>query len=352
MTYESARELFYRCQHLQLVHAVESLVEEKDFRSEHLPLILLKISSLYELHQIDKLEKEWVHCEEKSNEINSSEWYFFQGKIAYYRDNFTFAEESFRKSLAYAKSSLDEVYAQLGLGNVFFSTQKTKELREVLTSLSNESHQPPEVSISIDILHSNFLLESKGEAAKVRTFLHQAMQTAANLGWIYFIQRCFYGLAILAKREKNAIEMRTLLTTLQAMTNPKESLFFSYLVNKEFIEETCVFSSEMTFDDELVRVRVNNQWRSFHGRPLLYHFLKLLSREDKFYSKEEVSMSLWPTETYHPQIHDPRVYDVARRARAMIEAFEEQPIYLLSGRSGYRLAKEFSDSKEVNNQHL
>ncbi len=75
-----------------------------------------------------------------------------------------------------------------------------------------------------------------------------------------------------------------------------------------------------------------------HDKPLIYNFLEFLHRKPGFVSKSDIACHLWPDQKYKARTHDPRIFDLARRIRALIEPYENQPVCLLSGRFGYKLA--------------
>jgi hypothetical protein len=98
----------------------------------------------------------------------------------------------------------------------------------------------------------------------------------------------------------------------------------------------------MKFDVERKRVAFNDHWIPFHEKPILFNFLEFLHRRNHFVGKKEIAEYLWPEQPYKARIHDPRLFDIARRLRGIMEECPGNRITLLSGRLGYLLVQDQS----------
>jgi hypothetical protein len=83
---------------------------------------------------------------------------------------------------------------------------------------------------------------------------------------------------------------------------------------------------------------MDGKWVAFHDRPLLYRFLEVVYGSESFVPKDAIAKHLWPNDEYKPRLHDPRMFDIAKRVREIVTGCNEQPLTLLSGRLGYKLA--------------
>ena len=133
------------------------------------------------------------------------------------------------------------------------------------------------------------------------------------------------------------------LDLLRCYLDTDESIYLTYLVNERFKDNNFTLNSPLQFDHEFKRIAVQGKWIPLHDKPLIYNFLDALHRKEGFVSKGQIAAKLWPDQQYKPRTHDPRIFDLARRIRALIEPYENQPVCLLSGRFGYKLA-----SKDLN----
>ena len=123
----------------------------------------------------------------------------------------------------------------------------------------------------------------------------------------------------------------------EQVVDESEQLFFSHVVNEKFKGYFSI-NTPMEFDTGNKRIMIKSSWVPFHDKPLLFQFLLLLHATGDFVGKESIARDLWPHEDYKPRVHDPRIFDIAKRARNLIESYEHQPVVLLSGRMGYKLA--------------
>jgi hypothetical protein len=174
----------------------------------------------------------------------------------------------------------------------------------------------------------------------------RAFQLAVKHGWSFFIQRSLYVLANLHQDLGQITAARCHLKLLKAVVDPEESVYMCYLVNQRFMEQDLALPTTFRFDADNFRVMISGQWLHLDNKPLIFAFLRCLHECTGFVEKECLAERLWPGEAYNPVVHDARIFDIARRTRALIECYEHQPVSLLSGRLGYRLAKNLENSHD------
>lgn len=333
-TIEALRGMLYQSQFRALIAEVENT----DLRVR--PEVMeLKASALFELHRIDDVRAVAAQLKvlASQSEVALGEFLFLQGKIHYFEDRFELAEESFR--LALGHQGRPRVRAGLGLGNVYFSAGKRDQAASIVDELRTmDCSEQLDLQISIAMLQGNISLVLDKAADQARAQFSSAFGMATPRGWTYFMHRALHGLARVARSESKPEEMRAYLSILRTIVDEKESLFMTHLINEWFMEDSFAIESAVDFDDLRMTIRVRDEWKSLNERPLVYRLLRFLHGCSEFVNKETIAKSLWADEHYHPETHDPRIYDLARRARSIVEAFDAQPIVLLSGRSGYRLA--------------
>ena len=345
---DKLRELLYRCLFLNLVDEARKM-RDADLDDATLASTLeLSASALFELHRIDEVKD--VAAElgalAKKSSVARGELLYLKGKIAYFEDDYDVAQAAFREASLHQDQNALRMRARLGLGNVCYSRGDRPGAVAILGELGTlEGHARSDLQISRAMLAGNIALTLDQAPDAARPHFRAAFGAAAPHGWTYFMQRALDGLARAARADQRPEEMQAYVEILRATIDEREALFMAHLFNKEFAEDASAIDSAMDFDEMRMAVRVRDQWRSLHERPLVYRFLRFLHGRPEFATKEAVAQSLWPDENYRPDTHDPRVYDIARRARSIVEAFESQPIVLLSGRSGYRLATKTEESR-------
>ena len=180
-------------------------------------------------------------------------------------------------------------------------------------------------------------MASGASSELAKTYFSKALSLAAAKTWNYFVTRCLYGLALVAEKNEQQSELLWTLNILRSFVDESELLYFSHLVNERFANQFTI-NTPIEFDSQNMRIMVKDRWLAFHDKPLLYRFLEILHKMQTFVGKDTLATDLWPDEDYKPRVHDPRIFDIAKRARQLIEAYEDQPIVLLSGRLGYKLA--------------
>ncbi len=327
------RHLYYRCEYRALLEALTlpHPAEESFARA------MLKAESLLELHRLDEAETLLqLLCRDENR--HSENFLFVMAKAQYLRRETQRAERLFSLLMERSDSTRDYFRAALGMANVLLPRGRS----EVLTKLMREMTELVDImdvdlQLSFYVLSArvHFLLEDRWEAARAQ--LYRVISQARAQGWLFFVLRGLYHLAELDRLRGEKESQRAHLEMLNAMLIPDENIHLRYLVAQKFEEENFTVELPLQFDFEEKRVQVQGRWLALHDKPLIFNFLKRLYNGDDFVSKDDISTYLWPREEYRPRIHDPRIFDIARRVRQLIEPCEAQPLTLLSGRLGYKL---------------
>lgn len=338
--YIRCQNLLYQCQYRRLVEtAMLEKVQEAYVEAVHL---IFRAAAFYELHQIDKVQETITNLQKiRSSDVEEIklEKLYLLGRMAFFHDRFSDAEAHFLQLLHVSDKDYYRAKALLGLANSYLWQEKYAFVLPVLNELNKMNlNKNKEIELSLYIFQGNYELAVNNKSDDAGVFFQKAWAGSAKSAWTYFMQRSLHGLTRVAQIEGNYSEMNTYIGLLRGLVDAGECVYMSYIVNRDFSADRVPVRLPVTFDDSDLRIRIRKSWVSFHERPLIYQFIRLLSYSEHFVTKEEIAAKRWPNETYSPLVHDARVYDLARRVRASIEAFEEQPVLLLSGRSGYRLA--------------
>lgn len=165
----------------------------------------------------------------------------------------------------------------------------------------------------------------------------RAFSESTVQSWAYFSAPALIMIARGLRFQKNDRELQWTLDLLHLMLEGSELQQPLHQINLEFKDEHNQ-DIAIEFDDENKRVFMGGEWLRLHERPILFDFLMLLRQRVDFLDKKSIAEALWPMEAYKSRIHDPRIFDIAKRARNLIQNNQSQQVALLSGRMGYKLA--------------
>jgi len=332
-TIEVLRGQFYRCKFRQIVETLSGF----DTGSLDYAQAVMKANALFELHQVPEA-RATLAALTPSDQFNE-ECLYAIARLSYFDGDYEGARTSFQKVVDQSESDRHKFRGLLGLANVLYTEGSFDKLPAIIERLCEfEPIKRDDDRISLTIFLGNYYLASGSSTELAKKYFTQALSTAAARNWNYFVLRSLYGLASVADKAAVPLEVQSTLNILCAFVDEEESVYFSYLVNERFKNNSFSINTPIEFDTENKRILVKDRWLPFHDKPLLYRFLELLHERRQFVPKEVIAVELWPNEDYKPRSHDPRIFDIAKRARAMIEAYENQPVVLLSGRLGYKLA--------------
>jgi tetratricopeptide (TPR) repeat protein len=335
MTNEEFEDIFYRCHYSKLLALLDEVTNPCP------QLTLLRASTLFELHAVDAAK---ALLREMPPQEHDDQYLYAAGRLSYLDQRCDLATKYFERIVERTTNLRLQFKATLGLANCVWDesigedTQNAKALAGYVAELcAFEPLERVDDRIALAIFLGNYYLHSGSSTELARKYFKRALSTAAAAGWTYFMGRAIHGLAHVARVEGNHTELSYHLEMLRSFVEGSEQAAFSFVVNRDFANELTLRTA-IEFDQVNKRVLLKDRWVAFHDKPMVYRFLELLRFQSDFVTKENIAVDLWPEEPYRPRIHDPRIFDIAKRARQMIETCEERPVVLLSGRSGYKLA--------------
>lgn len=339
-TLESIRELFYQAQVRKVLEITDVSNGPEIYGAEWKSILFFRSAALYELHLPQQALATLQNIAGADSE-NDGEVIYARARIEYQLCNYDAALKHAQEMIAKAKTLRDRFRGMLVECNVYYSKNELDRIPEYLEELRPLSAQlPVEDKIGLIMLRANYERSKGGSMLQAAKESYSEAATLASAhSWSHFSNRAFYGLALALKTEGLEAELRATLRILRCLVVPNESLFLTYLINSDFKDDNFSIGVPIEFDEGRMRISVNGKVLQLHEKPLIFSFLHSLHEHDKFLSKEELSERLWVGERYNPLIHDARIFDIAKRARGVIETFDQQPVVLLSGRLGYKLAR-------------
>ncbi|RZA20669.1 MAG: hypothetical protein EOP10_17745 [Proteobacteria bacterium] len=338
-TISEVKELFYQCRFKQVVQTVDSLSAASDVSVDHhFMLQMRKSMALFEMHKVAESRsvlRDLTQYQQKQSDV----YLYATARLAYADQEYEMAERLFKILADRSETVKDYFQAVLGLANVYYSLKKPHDIdrlihdMEELLDLVNLDQK-----LSLYLLRANANHAFHQDAGLAKKHLQTCIREAASQGWNYFIIKALYTQACIYKDLGKFDSLEVSLDMLHCYLDPEECVYLTYLVNEKFKDLDYSLSCSMQMDPDLRRICVQEKWIPLHDKPLIYDFLELLYSKGTFVGKNEIATRLWPEEEYKPRTHDPRIFDLARRIRALIEPYENQPVCLLSGRQGYKLA--------------
>ncbi len=335
LTIGHLQDLFYRCKYSELLRALA--LHEEEVGELDAEMTLIKASTLFEMHRVGDANEALRSVSQRKDTFDEN-YLHALARVSYADDQIDEARRVWQEIHDTTDNPRHRFKSLLGLVNTHYPTFDAPELPAMIKAL--QSFEPLErldERISLAILLGNYHLSKPESLPLAREFFKKALSLAAGQTWTYFITRSLIGLAQYYERESRQSEMMWTLDMLQAFVDESEQHFQSFLINQQFGSYFSI-NTPMEFDPSNKRILIKDRWLPFHDRPLLFEFLILLHNSARFVDKQAIAEHLWPSESYKPRLHDPRIFDIAKRARAMIETYENQPVVLLSGRTGYKLA--------------
>lgn len=333
--YQEIKQLFHQCLFKKALLTIEGCKAQGGFSA---PLELLKVSGLFEIHKVDQARGV---LKELSATLSPKDPYYAYalGRLSYYDRDYPKARECFESLLDQAESLSDYYLGLIGLANLAVTEKKWLLIAGYLCELK-EMYQdrPLDCQISVDLLKAQVAFLKDQDIKEAKRLIYQVVGKAAPKGWVYYLAKAHYQLAGFYQAEKDLSGIRSTLELIKAYLEPGDGIFLRYLVSEKFKECEVLLGNPLTLDEGRLRVRVGEQWLDLGHSPLLFSFLTTLAQRKGFTSKKELAHALWPEEEYQSSRHDPRIFDMAKRLRQMIEVYDQQPVTLLSGRFGYKLA--------------
>lgn len=329
------QDLFYRCKFSQILEELDAY--EKTVGPLNAERRLIKANVFSEQHRVAEARAVLKDVSKEKDGFDAAYLYGL-ARLSYMNDNH---EEARALVTEIYETSDDPSYkfkGLLGIANTYYSQRDFAPIPALIESLHSFEPLPKdEERISLLIFLGNYYLASGTSPELAKQYFKKALSHSAAKTWTYFITRSLYGMAHVCEKEHQTTELMWTLEILQSFVDESEQKQFAYFVNYYF-KAYLTINTPMEFDTSNRRIMLKNRWLPFHDKPLLFQFLLLLHAKANFVEKEAIASHLWPEEGYKPRVHDPRIFDIAKRARNMIESYETQPIVLLSGRMGYKLA--------------
>lgn len=329
------QDLFYRCKFSQILEELNAYEEEQG--GLDVEMTLIKANALFEQHQVADAKAALKDVSARKDSFDAAYLYAL-ARLSYLDDQPTQARALFEEIYGQTADVHYRFKSLLGIANTYFTEQDFAKIPALIETLHAFEPLPKEDErISLMIFLGNYYLASGASAGLAKEYFKKALSHSAANTWTYFVTRSLFGLAQVCEKESQTNELMWTLEVLGSFVNESEQRQFSSWVNHCF-KSYMTINTPMEFDTANRRIMLNSRWLPFHDKPLLFQFLLLLHEKSSFVEKESIATHLWPEEGYKPRVHDPRIFDIAKRARNMIEAYENQPVVLLSGRMGYKLA--------------
>ena len=327
------QDLFYRSKFNEVIQRINLQAKEEPITTD---LLLIKANAYFELHQVEKC-KEILEtaCDQESE---SDDYLYALARISHLDNESAKSKYFILKLTDSAQTKSQKFKATLGLANILFSENNYSALPKLIEKLcSFEPLERADERISLMIFLGNYYMGTGTSNDVARTYFKKALSLSSSHTWTYFITRSLYGLACVLEKENQHAELMWTLEILNSFVDESQQKFFSHLVNKKF-QQYFTINTPIEFDQSNTRIFIKDKWVTFYDKPMLFKFLNMLHDRNSFVEKKEIAEGLWPEDVYKSRVHDPRIFDIAKRARNLIEAYDNQPAVLLSGRMGYKLA--------------
>ncbi|SMF50027.1 hypothetical protein [Pseudobacteriovorax antillogorgiicola] len=347
---DEIKNLCYQCEFRKVVEAVDRSLVMDPGSDPFFKMQLYKSQALFEMHKVNDAKALLRHLTE--HEEKQSDFYLYvMAKLHYSDKEWEKAIRLFRLLADKSESVREYFKAILGLTNSYFSIRKTSEIKRLLPELEELLDVVPlDQDLSFRLLKANVFYSVDNNIQKAKRIFQEVIRKSIPHQWNYFIIKSLFGLSSMYQETGRSESLEATLDLMHCYLNTDESVYLTYLVNERFKDNNFTLSSPLQFDHEFKRIAVQGKWIPLHDKPLIYNFLDVLHRKEGFVNKEQIAAQLWPDQQYKPRTHDPRIFDLARRIRALIEPYENQPVCLLSGRFGYKLASK-DRNIEVNVNH-
>lgn len=331
-------ELLYQCRFKQAAAAVDSYCQGNLPPETYFVLQLRKSMALLEMHKVAEsrqILRDLTQLPQKQSDI----YFYCTARLAYADQEYEMAERLFKILSDRSETVKDYFKAVLGLANIYCSLKKAQDVDRLIQEMEElEDIVDLDQKLSLYLIRANVCHSFHQDTATAKKFIQMTIREAASRKWNYFIIKALYSQACMYKDLGKFDALEANLDLLHCYLDPEECAHLTYLVNETFKDLDYSLSCSMQMDPDLRRICVQDKWIPLHDKPLIYDFLELLYSRGTFVGKYEIASRLWPEEEYKPRTHDPRIFDLARRIRALIEPYESQPVCLLSGRQGYKLA--------------
>ena len=327
-------DLYYKAQFRQVLDQMSTTPGDENLSAN---FHLLRASVLFEVNEAVAAKNALEAAVAAEADSDREEHMYALARMAYMNDQFREARTLFGRIFEDADDQRLRFKALLGIANSYANEDNWDNVGYLIDDLISFPLERDDDKICMLHFNGVFLANAQKNFGKAREAYQEAMRIAATHNWNYWIIRSLYGLAKIAKQEKRASELTWTLNILSAFVDGTQAMYLSHMINQEF-EGLFKIEVPVEFDASNMRMMIKDQWISFNDKPKLYKFLELLHMRGQFVKKKSIAESLWPEEAYVPGVHDPRIFDIAKRVRAIMNSHDCEPVTLLSGRQGYKLA--------------
>jgi tetratricopeptide (TPR) repeat protein len=336
-----------QCRFRQVEKEIAQIAEGELPEDDYFRLQLLRSQALFELHRVSEA-KALLQSLTTIEPKHSNNFLYALARLTYIDQDMAKAKRLFTTLLDRAESAEEYFNASLGLGyiliheNRYFEASKIqRELEELCDSVSLDK------ALGYHLFSAQIVFGLDDNADKAWEIYRTVIRIAGSKSWTYWTIKALYGLAVMEKTLGRLESARTIVNLMKSYLTPEETVFQNYLVNLQFTEQAIGVASPITFDTARKQIKVQgDDWLSLHDKAIIFNFLYFLHKQEKFAGKAQIARHLWPEEAYVPKLHDPRIFDIAKRTKKMIERYERQPVLLLSGRLGYKLTSNYNNHSE------
>jgi hypothetical protein len=341
-------ELFYSARFQRVIDVVASRGEAASFEA-----IGIEASALFEMHRAGEAKARMASVIAREDArrgrpsdtavpatVTDAHLSYLRGRFSYLDCDYRTAERLFSAVAEAGAGTVLRFKALLGLANLHYTegrheafTLLMREIVPLAEGLGDDDR------ICVRLVRGKEALASGADPDSARSWCTEALTIAAQRGWLYWIIDGLYLLASIEHQKGDEAALTAVIGLLRPMLAGTQALLRTHLVNERFKDSGLTVGVPYELDAVRHRLRVRDRWIDLGDKPLLFTFVQTLDACDGFVDKADLAARLWPGERYVPSIHDGRIFNLASRVRNLIEAYENQPVILLSGRLGYRLAR-------------
>jgi hypothetical protein len=333
-------ELLYRCRFSELLTSVSQLsIHDLDTTTKY-ELSLLRASALAELGDMASAKCVMEALMTSVSVEMPLHCAYAAARLQYMNGHYSEASSSFNLLLELADVHNNVIFwfrSGLGLANIAYTEKNWASVENWIQKLSARRHEVGAAEqMSLDFVSGHlagfgFQDEAKAEAAYMGIWAQ-----ASKLGWTYFQKRSLYFLASIGHRRGIEVEANACLSLLRNMLSVDIDVHFARLVEERFSQKFARHEPIRINHKEMAVSLAGNLW-NLHECPQMFRFVERLHQADGFVSKAELAKALWPNENYRKYLHDPRIFDLAKRFRKRLEDQGLADVQFLSGRAGYQL---------------
>lgn len=341
LTEAQLKDLCWQCRFSEVVEKVDGFFRTNpgvEATDEGIRLRIVQARALFERHELPRVSA--IYERLVGLKLEGSEDYLYSVASFHYHDEkYAKAEAIFSDLVEQSETLAVFNRSKLALANIYIAQKKWQKYRDIVPDLEELSEVVPlDEKIIYYLQKANGYRVFTGQVEEAKKLFQQIITMASARGWSYFIIRALEGMAQLQESQGHHEAVNALLDVISSYFRKGETQYLQYLVHKKYKNLRLPDSSSLKLDRDNQRVAIGEQWLELSQKPLLFSFLTCLYQADGFCSKQDIAGFLWPDQEYRGKIHDPRIFDIARRIRVLIEPYENQPITLLSSRLGYKLS--------------